>query len=799
MQRELSWVWIPAEVLLLASSVAAILLLDRIFDDGSFLGPILFTTVVAHGLLIAMRWMGFGSLAAGLTSFVGTAAATVAIHYSSSAVAAVVPTGATVDRLRLDLEDAGRLFDSLQAPVPAITGFLVISSIAFWIIAFASDWAAFRMFAPGQALVPVLTVLIFVALLGVEAGRVRTTGTIVVCGLLFVLAHRAARRVSQGTWLGEGPVRGFASIMGAGLVVGLIAILVGVLGGPVVPGANEAPLVELGDNERKDNKPLEVISPLVQIQPRLVNQSDRVMFTVESTEPAFWRIAALDEFDGSLWRSQGTFGSVDDDLDVAYPSRVEGTPVRQQFNLESLGVLWMPAAYTPTKFENLTEIGVKYESETATLIVDSDDQEVSDGLSYQLESSIPRFNGALLTRLAATSDDRPSDRYLQLPDNFSPLARQEAQRITAGLTDPHAMALALQNHFQDNFTYDLNVAEGHNITRLEDFLTIQRGYCEQFAGTMAAMARSVGLHARVATGFTEGEQDPANPNRLIVRGKHAHAWPEIYIPGAGWMYYEPTPGRGAPNTSDYTGVPEAQEGSTPESPPEEAAAAPLPEPETAPTQQPEQPTAVPTPESEQPEPTPVEPATTSSSRGLSAWLLLPLFVLFGAAAWFFGIPALKKARERKRIEAAAGDRRRLVALAWSSTVDRLEGIGAGPTSSETPHEYAQRVEQTPLLHRSGFDELTNLVVEAAYRPDQPTGADVQKANELADSIANLLTTDQSWSARNATQLDPRPLLGPDLVAARASRIADGATGVATTTSGVDEKQQHDADQTIEMV
>src|SRR5690606_19777157 len=82
--------------------------------------------------------------------------------------------------------------------------------------------------------------------------------------------------------------------------------------------------------------------------------------------------------------------------------------------------------------------------------------------------------------------------------------------------------------------------------------------CEQFAGAFAAMARSIGLPARVAVGFTQGETDPAEDGLYVVRGEHAHAWPEVYLAGAGWVAFEPTPGRGMPFAESYTGVEPAQ-------------------------------------------------------------------------------------------------------------------------------------------------------------------------------------------------------------------------------------------------
>jgi hypothetical protein len=120
------------------------------------------------------------------------------------------------------------------------------------------------------------------------------------------------------------------------------------------------------------------------------------------------------------------------------------------------------------------------------------------------------------------------------------------------------VARALQDHLR-TFEYSLAVQRGHSEDALEDFLfTTKVGYCEQFAGAFAAMARSLGIPARVAVGFTPGDEDPDDPGLYRVRGEYAHAWPEVFIAGAGWVAYEPTPGRGAPNAESYTGVREAQ-------------------------------------------------------------------------------------------------------------------------------------------------------------------------------------------------------------------------------------------------
>ena len=65
------------------------------------------------------------------------------------------------------------------------------------------------------------------------------------------------------------------------------------------------------------------------------------------------------------------------------------------------------------------------------------------------------------------------------------------------------------------------------------------GWCEQVSSSLAVLARSAGIPARLATGFVPGEKDGLS-GRFVVRERDAHAWTEIYFPGVGWQGFDPT-------------------------------------------------------------------------------------------------------------------------------------------------------------------------------------------------------------------------------------------------------------------
>jgi hypothetical protein len=75
---------------------------------------------------------------------------------------------------------------------------------------------------------------------------------------------------------------------------------------------------------------------------------------------------------------------------------------------------------------------------------------------------------------------------------------------------------------------------------LAKFLKVtKKGYCQQFSFAMAVLARLLGIPSRIAYGFTAGQ--PVSGNSWLVTSHDAHAWPELYFQGAGWLRFEPTP------------------------------------------------------------------------------------------------------------------------------------------------------------------------------------------------------------------------------------------------------------------
>jgi transglutaminase-like putative cysteine protease len=161
---------------------------------------------------------------------------------------------------------------------------------------------------------------------------------------------------------------------------------------------------------------------------------------------------------------------------------------------------------------------------------------------------------ALNAAAPAPADIRAHD--LAVPasyDALEVLARSVVGK--AGAKTGFQEAVALQDWLSGGtFAYTLNAPSVVDARGLEHFLSSKRGYCQQFSFAMAVLSRLLGIPSRVAYGFTSGTS--VGDNEWLVTTHDAHAWPELYFQGYGWLRFEPTPsggdGQGTATAPSYT-------------------------------------------------------------------------------------------------------------------------------------------------------------------------------------------------------------------------------------------------------
>jgi hypothetical protein len=130
--------------------------------------------------------------------------------------------------------------------------------------------------------------------------------------------------------------------------------------------------------------------------------------------------------------------------------------------------------------------------------------------------------------------------FLQLP-KMSPRVAELARAVTQRVEAPYEKVRAVEQHLRRSYRYSLDVGPDLSPSPVEDFLfTRKTGYCEHYATAMVVMLRTLGIPARLVTGFLPGEWNDFG-NYYTVRQQDAHAWVEVYFPRSGWITFDPTP------------------------------------------------------------------------------------------------------------------------------------------------------------------------------------------------------------------------------------------------------------------
>ncbi|MBE7549705.1 MAG: DUF4129 domain-containing protein [Anaerolineales bacterium] len=439
--------------------------------------------------------------------------------------------------------------------------------------------------------------------------------------------------------------------------------------------------------------------------------SDEIVMYVRSPSRSYWRSHSYDFYTGESWgqsdptltpvaRRRRVYFEISPPLGSPQSSAQAGQAgqqIVQSFTLAKDQPNLVFAAYRPAEIFIVAE----------NLSRDSGDglrlpETLKAGMTYSVVSYRPNFDPTLLRQASTRYPPNISQRYLQLPANISERVSNLAQTLTAPYTNNYDKVIALTEHLLTNYPYNFFPPPHPPRAEVVDTFLFEdrQGVCEQYVTALVVMARTLGIPARLATGYGSGDYNPLT-GYYEVRLNHAHSWAEVYFPESGWVPFDPTPGW------------------TP-----------------------------------QPYPTPVQTWLFSGSQvfgfdlpiaglvsGGAAGLAFMAPFLFGSAVVVgLGLLALYLYRRFKPAfalpqfqRAPATDRTRRLILSLYEQGSKLltRRKYRQREKWETLHEYAQRVGKLASLSR-----LTQAAEIAAYRPEAPDAETVDKAKAALVSLQN---------------------------------------------------------------
>ncbi|MFF0743385.1 transglutaminaseTgpA domain-containing protein [Streptomyces sp. NPDC004111] len=499
---------------------------------------------------------------------------------------------------------------------------------------------------------------------------------------------------------------------------------------------------------------ISAVNPLVSLQESLNQPVDREVLryrtTAQQTQDLYLRIVALDQFDGTAWKSsERKIGDVPDPLPPPKGLSPEVPVTEISTNIladRSYEQNWLPLPFPATK----VKIGGRwrFEPEGRTLV--GDRGQTTKGARYDVRSlAVQPTREQLAAAPAAPADLRKE--YTRVPANLPPVVKRTALEVTKDASNDYERAVALQNWFSTDggFTYDTQVKSGTGSEAIARFLKDKEGFCVHFSFSMAAMARTLGIPARVAVGFTPGTAK--SDGTMSVGLRDAHAWPELYFEGLGWTRFEPTPTRGS--TPDYT----RQE--TPSQDPSDSA-----QPTTGASNEP---TASPQPTDKcsaadrrlgecgrEAQAGPVDPTDRGTPTGTVVAVAAGVLVLLVLPL----LPLLWRTRVRARRLGSGGrtpsDAADRTLAAWREINDSAWDLGIAPDGSQTPRRTAARIVRLGSLDGPSAEAVhrtASAVEQVLYAPvPQASGSLVDDVHRVRAGLRD--------AARGRTRL--RALLLP---------------------------------------
>lgn len=773
-----------ARLSLVALLVMTLFTFAQVFDATDYAGPSLLGIGIATALAIVTRRIGLASTPATVISLLLMLFYLILVFAPHQTLYGL-PTLDAGARLWRAIDRATAASRTDYAPVPMRTGYVVLIVAGMWLAATFAELAAFRWKRPLLATLLPTTLFCLVLVVGTQEAASFSISLFLAVLLTFWALESAHRLRSWGRAISAWSHRGTEEIEPPAVTgalarrMGVATIAVAIISPLLLPAFGDGLLawrtqIGEGPGGPGGGRGSGEINQLVSIAPRLIHQTDKVLFNVVADQPNYWRLSSLADFDGRDWRPLSS--DADTDRFSLVP---EGAPVQrleQRFNLTGLQGSHLPAAVQAnfididfrTSSPRFDEDRLITDREGSLRLLDAfeDHPLNAQGLSYDIASSTPAVSYVQLRDVPPAT---PGPAYVEVPADLSDEVKGLVRGWVAGAQTPLDKLIAIQDELRA-FEYSLDVERLATTDYLSRFLLETRaGYCQQFATAFAILARFEGFATRVSVGFLPGDQNPGREDRFVVRGTHAHAWPEVYFRGVGWVPFEPTPrsattppgytipgstfipGLGADGGfANLTGGPGATTDTVRGSLGDVRRGGAC---ETGQTRGCSDVREVGAGDG-------LLPEGNTGPRGPAVWeeafQRLAALILIAVVLFLIVVPLLKQWRTAHRYRSAV-DAIAKAAAAFAEFESEAGQLASPRSPSESPASYATRIATMARVPRRTAARLAGLYERSAYSQGGISGPQAEEARRLARELRGRLWTTSSWWERAVRLFSPQGL------------------------------------------
>lgn len=526
--------------------------------------------------------------------------------------------------------------------------FTMLVSSLFWYLGYNAAWHIFRIDRVWRVVLP--PALIMLTNMVVYSGNADLDLYLIVflfmALLLVVRSHLDAR---EWDWYASGirvPMRLRAQFLRAGSVLAFIALLIAF----AIPNDDvqerlsnfqrfleSDPIRQFSELWNRLFEPIETEGPATADYyggdslslGGAIRLGEQSVFYVQAPadQRYYWRSRVFERYDNGRWSPSATHRVPDSTppTELTLNAEIIGAARQRATHTFTIAMPGTRILYSAPQPESVSVAGRIDVSRTMPMLEAASPMNVSVMRPWQVLTRGESYQATSLMSVATAFELRAADttypEWVRNP-NAAPGMSVSFRTIElgrfiveqAGATNPYDQAKAIESWLRTNIEYNESIGAPPDGVDPVDWVLFdtREGYCTYYATAMISMLRGLGIPARMAAGFSQGEWDD-EAGHFVVRERDAHTWVEVYFPGYGWVEFEPTANQAPLTRVGDDPVAPAQAVAAPPTPAPTNTPTPVPSPTPLPTNTPQAQAATPTPQPAEPTITPTPSATPTAT------------------------------------------------------------------------------------------------------------------------------------------------------------------------------------------